>query len=55
MDDKKLHLGFRGADFVRSAKVVGLFKTEATLEAVEAVVIVVAEVAIKATEVEAAE
>ena len=55
MDDKKLHLGFRGADFLRSSKVFGLFKTEATFEAVEAVVIVVAEVAIKATEAEAAE
>ena len=52
MDDRKLHLGFRGVDFVRSAKLVGLFKTEATFEAVEAVVVEVA--VIKATEVEAA-
>ena len=38
MDDKKLHLGFLGVDLLRSANVVGLFKTEATFEAVEAIV-----------------
>ena len=38
MEDKKLHFGFLGVDLLRSANVVGRFKTEATFEAVEAVV-----------------